>query len=111
MLILEIHLPLANYISSLDRLVQKEQSLSNFVHKKNWKKALALAIELNQPRKAFLVISNMVKEGEELSEVLHKLSPDEHGTLLEYLMIWNTKGSKKCDVSHVRIFSMYSILF
>lgn len=82
-------------MSKMESLMEQEQSLSNFLRSKKWRKALKLTILLDQPFRTLNVIKEILllpKSYEELDEVLSTLRHDELVSLLRYAVIWNTSG-------------------
>ncbi|KAK3846100.1 MAG: WD40-repeat-containing domain protein [Linnemannia gamsii] len=80
--------------------VLKEQELSNYLHRKDWKNAITLALSLEQPFR-LLQLFNQIQQDrpehdasvtglEAVDKVLLGLSPDQIAKLLGYVRDWNT---------------------
>src|SRR5690242_1456163 len=80
--------------------VLKEQELSNYLARKDWKNAITLALSLEQPFR-LLQLFNQIQQArpehdtsitglEAVDKVLLGLSPDQIAKLLGYVRDWNT---------------------
>ncbi|XP_065580122.1 transducin beta-like protein 3 [Artemia franciscana] len=80
-----------------EKRIEDEQLLSNLLLKGKYKKALGLAIRLDQPFRALSIIKEILilHNIEELSSVVEKLRVDQKDSLLRYATTWNT-NSKHC---------------
>ncbi|ODQ64403.1 WD40 repeat-like protein [Nadsonia fulvescens var. elongata DSM 6958] len=80
--------------------IEKEQALSNFINKKDWKNAIILALELDQPYKLFKLFKEVVlTENSEagsitglvqVDEVIRLLNRQQLEKLLTRVRDWNT---------------------
>ncbi|KAK9475616.1 WD40-repeat-containing domain protein [Lipomyces japonicus] len=82
-------------------LVEKEQSLSNFIHRKEWKNAILLAMSLGHPYRLLTLFRKVINENQEtgsvtglreVDAVLADLSTDQIELLLKRIRDWNTNA-------------------
>ncbi|KAH9426173.1 Transducin (beta)-like 3 [Dermatophagoides pteronyssinus] len=75
--------------------VQNEQTLQNLLQKKNWTKALKMAIRFGHPLRCLIILKEMLLEcskTEILIENLVRLRRDQLLTLFDYSIHWNTNS-------------------
>ncbi|RWS08046.1 transducin beta-like protein 3 [Dinothrombium tinctorium] len=92
--------------AKMEKLVEQEQTLANLMRKKKWKKAIKVAILLEQPFRALNIIKEIIyeeeyKEGDKedlVKESLSGLREDQLLSLLRYAVKWNT-NSKHCEAA------------
>lgn len=85
-----------------DQIV-KQQELSNLLQEKKYRKALGLAISLDQPYTVLTVIKaiRQAEDGEELLEkTVLRLRLDQKESLLRYCSVWNT-NARNCQDAQV----------
>jgi U3 small nucleolar RNA-associated protein 13 len=80
--------------------VLKEQELSNYLQRKDWKNAITLALSLEQPFRLLQLFNQILQDRPEhdtsvtgleaVDKVLLGLSPDQTAKLLGYVRDWNT---------------------
>lgn len=80
--------------------VLKEQELSNYLQRKDWKNAITLALSLEQPFRLLQLFNQIIQDRPEhdtsvtgleaVDKVLLGLSPDQTAKLLGYVRDWNT---------------------
>jgi U3 small nucleolar RNA-associated protein 13 len=80
--------------------VLKEQELSNYLQRKDWKNAITLALSLEQPFRLLQLFNQILQDRPEhdasvtgleaVDKVLFGLSPDQIAKLLGYVRDWNT---------------------
>jgi U3 small nucleolar RNA-associated protein 13 len=82
-----------------EEVLLQEQELQNCLKEKKWKKALALAILLDRPFKAYEIIKNILEQSAgkvddstraDLEKTLLKLRDDQIKSILKYALDWNT---------------------
>lgn len=81
-------------ISTEEQLI-KEQELLNLLHRKQFAKAVALALTLEQPLRTLNVLKDILVEEngkEELSKTLRDLRDDQVDIILRFLCNWNTNA-------------------
>ncbi|XP_054168182.1 transducin beta-like protein 3 [Oppia nitens] len=75
--------------------VESEQNLLNCMQKKNWLKALKLAIRLDHPFRALNIIKEILIDNNgvnEINEIFINLREDQLLKLLDYSVVWNTNS-------------------
>ncbi|CAN6603782.1 U3 small nucleolar RNA-associated protein 13 [Trichomonascus vanleenenianus] len=71
--------------------VEQEQKLDNLVRNKDWKNAILVAMELDQPFKLYNLFKELIQEGEqEVVAVMKLIELDRIKRLLERVRDWNT---------------------
>ncbi|KAJ8096809.1 WD40-repeat-containing domain protein [Lipomyces tetrasporus] len=92
---------LARQAEADSELVEKEQELSNFVYRKEWKNAILLALTLDHPSRLLnlfrIVIAENAEKGSimglrEVDEVLSSLASPQLQLLLRRVRDWNTNA-------------------
>lgn len=79
------------------KVVEAEQGLRNLIEKKKWRKALKVAIILDQPFRCLTILREINMDGDEaVMKTLRELRNDQIISLLKYSMKWNT-NSKFCS--------------
>lgn len=89
---------LAEELAKKEDEILKKQELSNLLHEKRFLKALGLAITLDQPHTALIVIKAILQEPQgkdDLEKNLLRLRNDQKEAILRYCTIWNT-NSRNC---------------
>jgi U3 small nucleolar RNA-associated protein 13 len=93
-----------------DEMVQLEQSLSNYVRDKNYRKALKLSLKLDKPFQALNVIemamSDLSKADENLRIMVGTLDFDLTQKLLTYIRDWNT-NAKHSHAAQATLFQLF----
>ncbi|KAJ1991255.1 U3 small nucleolar RNA-associated protein [Dimargaris cristalligena] len=101
-----------------DTLVQ-EQTLTNLVRSKQYRQAIALALQLDKPRQLFQIFKDIMAQREDspdaasspthspmgdpaVDHVLATLSLAQLDRLLLYIRDWNT-NAKQCEVAHAAL--------
>ncbi|ELU12607.1 hypothetical protein CAPTEDRAFT_218920 [Capitella teleta] len=81
-------------------LITRKQKLDNLIQQKKYLKAIGLAIVLDQPFRLMTIIKLIMEsdEAEKLQETLTALRDDQIGSLLKYMVQWNS-NSKHCHVA------------
>ncbi|KAF9586347.1 U3 small nucleolar RNA-associated protein 13 [Lunasporangiospora selenospora] len=97
-------------------MVLKEQELSNYLQRKDWKNAIALALSLEQPYKLLQLFNQIMRDRPEhdvsltgleaVDNVLRGLSLEQLAKLLGYVRDWNTHGKNMRPAQTV----LYAIL-
>jgi len=73
--------------------VQAEQGLMNLIQRKNWTKALKMAIRLEQPFRALTIIKEIIiEDGNQVDKALENMRDDQLLLLLRYALNWNTNS-------------------
>lgn len=100
-----------------DEMIQMEQSLSNFVRDKNFRKALKLALKLSKPLQTLNIIEAAIASGDGdakkvdtiLRGMLDSLDFDLTQQLLTYIRDWNTnaKHSLAAQAALFQLFHLY----
>lgn len=81
-----------------DEFLLKEQDLMNFLHQKQYLKAVKLCIELDQPRRLLGILTEIsetsggVLTNNNFIEIVRGLSQDQMSSLLKYIRQWNTNA-------------------
>ncbi|KAG8145348.1 hypothetical protein E2320_011902 [Naja naja] len=78
--------------------ILKDQELANLLHKKQFLKALGLALSLDRPHTVLTVIKAILKEPrgkEDLARNLMKLRKDQKEAVLKFSITWNT-NTRNC---------------
>lgn len=79
-------------------MLLREQELSNLLHDKDYVKVVVMAINLDQPMRAYKILTDMLDmdsiEGQ-FSSTITSLKPSEVETLFKYINRWNTKESSQ----------------
>ena len=80
---------------AIEDQLMKEQELSNLLQRKQFTKAISLALTLEQPLRTLNVIKEILfeeKGEEQLSKTLQNLRDDQIDVLLKFLCDWNTNA-------------------
>eukprot|EP00002_Diphylleia_rotans_P029508 TRINITY_DN6011_c0_g2_i4.p1 TRINITY_DN6011_c0_g2~~TRINITY_DN6011_c0_g2_i4.p1 ORF type:complete len:630 (-),score=156.63 TRINITY_DN6011_c0_g2_i4:102-1991(-) len=83
-------------IAAAEKLILKEQEIQNFLALREFKNALALAFELEQPHRILRIFESLI-EGEteaDMVDVLTSLPEKELGLCFSYMRDWNTSGKQ-----------------
>eukprot|EP00794_Sanderia_malayensis_P012111 gene12111-13362_t len=78
-----------------DELILKQQELSNLLEQKNYVKAVALAITLNQPFRVLTIFKNLLEEESgrvKIEKIVDKLRDDQIDAVLKLMCDWNTNA-------------------
>jgi U3 small nucleolar RNA-associated protein 13 len=86
--------------------ILKQQDLANYMDVKDYRNAILLALSMDQPRRLFLLLSDILADSASpesqatsiLGDVLANLAPGDVFRLLEYVRDWNAK-SRDSDVA------------
>ncbi|XP_062914934.1 transducin beta-like protein 3 [Mobula hypostoma] len=95
---------LAEEQAKQEEQILKQQELSNLLHERKYLKALGLAISLDQPQTALVVIKALLAEcngKEKLESTILKLRQDQKESVLKYCMVWNTNSKNCLEAQHV----------
>lgn len=98
-----------------EQVLRKSEVLRNLVLERNWRKAIKLAISLNQPFTTLGIFKEIDLEydGEErdriLNELFEKLREDQLNSILNYTSIWNT-NQKHAYVAQLVLSSLFKKL-
>ncbi|XP_071953471.1 transducin beta-like protein 3 [Antedon mediterranea] len=90
--------------------VIKLQQLSNMIIGKNFKKAIGLALTLEQPFRLLNILKGMLNESDGkacLANIIAKLRLDQIDALLKFAVQWNT-NSKHCHVAQAVVNTVLS---
>lgn len=100
-----------------DEMIQMEQSLSNYVRDKNFRKALKLALKLNKPLQTLNIIEAAIASGngdatkvdEIMRKMLDSLNFELTQQLLTYIRDWNTNAKHSLSAQNVlfQLFHLY----
>lgn len=95
--------------------LRKSETLKNLMSERNWKKAIKLSINLNQPFTTLNIFKeiDLEYEKEERDEILDdlftKLREDQLNSILNFLSIWNT-NQKHAYISQLVLNSLFKKL-
>ncbi|KAG1688007.1 Transducin beta-like protein 3 [Nymphon striatum] len=88
-------------ILEMEKITQQEQQLGNLLHHKKYLKALRIAISLDYPHRALLILKELMIEDDgklKMKKTLKSLRNDQIDRILTYCVKWNT-NSKNCHVA------------
>lgn len=102
--------------SQRDEMIQMEQSLSNYVRDKNFRKALKLALKLQKPLQALNIIEAAIsnaqgdasKVNDTMRSMLDALDFEMTEQLLTYVRDWNT-NAKHSLAAQTTLFQLFNI--
>ena len=95
----------------------RQQDLANYVDAKDYRNAILLALSMDQPRRLFSLLSDILSDTKSLlssqpsagsivlSEVLASLSKSDIFRLLEYVRDWNSR-SRNADVAQSILYAL-----
>lgn len=95
-----------------EELILQEQELSNHLRAKEYRKAVRIALRLDQPFRIRSIIEELLDndDKETLDDIVLKLSPDDLSKCLQYVRDWNTNARHslvaqaffRCILSHTK---------
>ena len=95
-----------------DEMIQLEQSLSNYVREKNYRKALKLALRLEKPFQALGIIEAAISDPEKADEnmrhMIGSLDFELTQQLMTYVRDWNT-NAKHSRAAQTTLYSLFHI--
>lgn len=78
-------------LANLQKQVVQEQNFMNYINKKKWRKALEIAINIENERKTLNVVREILLESrglDELERILVKRNPEQINFIIECCVIW-----------------------
>jgi len=92
------------------RVAINKTKINNFIHNGQWKYAIKLCLELNQPQKLFGILLSRFNEigDERMADIITSLNAEELGLLMTLLLDFNTGSTKFCYVAQSMLYLIYS---
>jgi len=89
---------------------RSKTKINNFIHNGQWKNAIKLCLQLNQPQKLFRILLSRFNEigDERMADIVTSLDADELGLLMTLLIDFNTGSTKFCYVAQSMLHLIYS---